>query len=254
MKALASRALNRRAGGAPALLVALRRPVHRRAPRRLRRRPELRHPAHRGRSRSRRSIARGRSTASTSASSSTPTTSPPTSSPPATRSSARSARSATPGSTCPSPAGTGRSADPTRARRTCAHRNRCSASVLPSLSLPDENRSFGEIRRGYDQGPDDRTLRLVERDIDLGEDGRFIVRVAGPADEIEAAVEEFVWSLTTTFACPRPAPRPDHAPPDPLRPAAARALARLRSAPSARARPSGSPASTRGTSPRSRAS
>lgn len=71
--------------------------------------------------------------------------------------------------------------------------------VLPSLSLPDENRSFGEIRRGYGEGPDDRALRLVERDIDLGEDGRFIVRVAGPADEIEAAVEEFVWSLTATF-------------------------------------------------------
>ena len=66
--------------------------------------------------------------------------------------------------------------------------------VLPSLSAPDENRSFGEIRRGYGQAPDERTLRLVERDIDLGEDGRFIVRVAGPADEIEAAMEEFIWA------------------------------------------------------------
>lgn len=72
--------------------------------------------------------------------------------------------------------------------------------VLPSLSAPDENRSFGEIRRGYGQAPDERTLRLVERDIDLGEDGRFIVRVAGPADEIDAAMEEFIWALTATFA------------------------------------------------------
>jgi signal transduction histidine kinase len=72
--------------------------------------------------------------------------------------------------------------------------------VLPSLSAPDENGSFGAIRRGYGQAPDERTLRLVERDIDLGEDGRFIVRVAGPADEIDAAMEEFIWALTATFA------------------------------------------------------
>ena len=42
-------------------------------------------------------------------------------------------------------------------------------------------------------------LRLVERDIDLGEDGRFIVRVAGPADEIGTDVRRFIFSLTVTF-------------------------------------------------------
>ena len=42
-------------------------------------------------------------------------------------------------------------------------------------------------------------LRLVERDIDLGEDGRYVVRVAGPADEIGAEVRRFIFSLTVTF-------------------------------------------------------
>ena len=42
-------------------------------------------------------------------------------------------------------------------------------------------------------------LRIVERDIDLGEDGRYVVRVAGPADEIDAEVRRFIFALTVTF-------------------------------------------------------
>src|SRR5215211_3913258 len=71
--------------------------------------------------------------------------------------------------------------------------------VLPGLVPEDENRRFGEIRQGYRQAPDDRRLRVIERDIDLGEDGRFIIRVAGPADEIEADVVRFRMSLAITF-------------------------------------------------------
>lgn len=70
---------------------------------------------------------------------------------------------------------------------------------LPSLALPNNDR-FGQIRRGYGKAPDERNLRIVERDIDLGEDGRYIIRVAGPADEIEAAVRDFLFALTITFA------------------------------------------------------
>ncbi|HEX2136971.1 MAG TPA: ATP-binding protein [Microvirga sp.] len=69
---------------------------------------------------------------------------------------------------------------------------------LPGL-VPEENRRFGEIRQGYGNAPDDRRLRIIERDIDLGEDGRFIIRVAGPADEIEADVSRFRMSLLITF-------------------------------------------------------
>lgn len=70
---------------------------------------------------------------------------------------------------------------------------------LPGLTEPGENRRFGEIRRGYRVGADERNLRIVERDIDLGQDGRYIVRVAGPAFEIENDVRRFILALTTTF-------------------------------------------------------
>jgi signal transduction histidine kinase len=70
---------------------------------------------------------------------------------------------------------------------------------LASLA-PADNQAFGQIRRGYGRAPDERGLRLVERDIDLGEDGRFVIRVAGPADEIETAVRGFLFALTVTFA------------------------------------------------------
>ncbi|MBL0406336.1 sensor histidine kinase [Microvirga aerilata] len=69
---------------------------------------------------------------------------------------------------------------------------------LPTLASGDNR--FGQIRRGYGNAPDDRSLRIIERDIDLGEDGRYIIRVAGPADEIDAGVRDFIFALTVTFA------------------------------------------------------
>ncbi|MGO4572792.1 sensor histidine kinase [Microvirga sp. 2TAF3] len=69
---------------------------------------------------------------------------------------------------------------------------------LPALA-PVGDDSFGQIRRGYGKAPDERELRLIERDIDLGEDGRFIIRVAGPADEIVSGVRRFLFALTVTF-------------------------------------------------------
>jgi signal transduction histidine kinase len=72
-------------------------------------------------------------------------------------------------------------------------------AALPGLVPEDESRRFGEIRQGYGNAPDERRLRIIERDIDLGEDGRFIIRVAGPADEIDADVVRFRMSLAITF-------------------------------------------------------
>nr|WP_205800162.1 sensor histidine kinase [Microvirga terricola] len=69
---------------------------------------------------------------------------------------------------------------------------------LPSLT-PNADENFGQIRRGYGKAPDERGLRVIERDIDLGEDGRFIIRVGGPSDEIEADVRRFLVALTVTF-------------------------------------------------------
>jgi signal transduction histidine kinase len=71
---------------------------------------------------------------------------------------------------------------------------------LPTLIPAGETRRFGEIRRGYGPAPDERLLRIVERDIDLGEDGRFIIRVAAAADEIDADVRRFIVALVVTFS------------------------------------------------------
>ena len=55
-------------------------------------------------------------------------------------------------------------------------------------------------RQGYVQGPEDQKLRLLERPIDLGDDGRFTVAVAGDALEIDEEVRGFDRALFLTFA------------------------------------------------------
>jgi signal transduction histidine kinase len=55
-------------------------------------------------------------------------------------------------------------------------------------------------RQGYVQGPADQHLRMVERTIDLGEDGRFVVGVAGDAAEIDDELRGFDEALLVTFA------------------------------------------------------
>jgi len=70
---------------------------------------------------------------------------------------------------------------------------------IPGLTMSPDDR-FGQIRRGYGKAPDERNLRIIERDIDLGEDGRYVIRVAGPADEIDGSVRDFLFALTITFA------------------------------------------------------
>ena len=55
------------------------------------------------------------------------------------------------------------------------------------------------LRESYVSGPDDRLLRILEREIDVGEDGRFTVAVAAPADEIEGDIRDFRFALAMTF-------------------------------------------------------
>jgi len=55
------------------------------------------------------------------------------------------------------------------------------------------------LRRNYVQGPEDQKLRLVERIIDLGDDGRFLVAVGGDAAEIEDEILAFDRALAVTF-------------------------------------------------------
>ena len=55
------------------------------------------------------------------------------------------------------------------------------------------------LRESYISGPDDRSLRILEREINVGEDGRFTVAVAAPSDEIDADIRDFRLALTMTF-------------------------------------------------------
>ena len=69
---------------------------------------------------------------------------------------------------------------------------------LPRLS--DLNQPTpGGTREGYVRGPEEQRLRLVERIIDLGEEGRFLVVVAGDATEIEDEIRAFDGWLLLTF-------------------------------------------------------
>lgn len=69
------------------------------------------------------------------------------------------------------------------------------------LKGPDQPGTIetGQIRQGYGHGQDDRLLRIIERTVDTGNDGRYTVRVAGPADEIVNDVDSFRFALSVTF-------------------------------------------------------
>jgi signal transduction histidine kinase len=55
-------------------------------------------------------------------------------------------------------------------------------------------------RQGYVAGPEDQQLRLVERNIDLGEEGHYLVAVAGDAAEIAQEIRSFDQALVLTFS------------------------------------------------------
>jgi len=54
-------------------------------------------------------------------------------------------------------------------------------------------------RQGYVTGPEDQRLRLVERNIDLGDEGHYLVAVAGDAAEITDETRSFDEALVITF-------------------------------------------------------
>jgi signal transduction histidine kinase len=56
------------------------------------------------------------------------------------------------------------------------------------------------IRLGYVDGPEGQDLRVVERPVDLGADGKFLVSVAGDASEIFDEIRAFDYYLGGTFA------------------------------------------------------
>jgi signal transduction histidine kinase len=54
-------------------------------------------------------------------------------------------------------------------------------------------------RKRYVTGPEDQRLRLVERTVDMGEEGRYLVAVAGDAQEVEDEAQSFDRALAITF-------------------------------------------------------
>jgi signal transduction histidine kinase len=72
-------------------------------------------------------------------------------------------------------------------------------SALPHLPI-DSSPESAEYRQGYAQGPEEQKLRLVERDIDLGDDGRYLISVAGDASEIDDETRSFDRVISATFA------------------------------------------------------
>ncbi len=71
---------------------------------------------------------------------------------------------------------------------------------LPHLQGQGVGAGVNGSRQGYVAGPEDQRLRLVERDIDLGEDGHYLVAVAGDAAEISDETRSFDQALVITFS------------------------------------------------------
>jgi signal transduction histidine kinase len=71
---------------------------------------------------------------------------------------------------------------------------------LPKLEEQGADLTPAGIRLGYVEGPEGQTLRMVERPVDLGADGKFLVSVAGDATEIFDETRSFDYYLGATFA------------------------------------------------------
>ena len=70
---------------------------------------------------------------------------------------------------------------------------------LPKLEEHGAELTAAGIRLGYVDGPEGQTLRMVERPVDLGADGKFLVGVAGDAAEIFDETRGFDYYLGVTF-------------------------------------------------------
>jgi signal transduction histidine kinase len=72
-------------------------------------------------------------------------------------------------------------------------------SNLPALDDADVPADADDTRHGYVIGPEDQRLRMVARNVDLGEDGRFLIAVAGDPQEIDDETRAFDHALLVTF-------------------------------------------------------
>ncbi len=70
------------------------------------------------------------------------------------------------------------------------------ATQLPRLAAAENGAA---ILSGYVIGPGGRELRMIQRQIDAGDEGRYLVQVAANADVIKAQERSFQWALAATF-------------------------------------------------------
>jgi signal transduction histidine kinase len=73
------------------------------------------------------------------------------------------------------------------------------ASRLPRLPDADAAPDGEGPRRGNVLGPDKKPLRMLERVIDAGDQGRFLVQVAGTTQSVDQEVTAFAIDLGVTF-------------------------------------------------------
>src|SRR5262249_55063228 len=69
----------------------------------------------------------------------------------------------------------------------------------PALHHPEAPLRAHGVRHRYVQGPEDQPPRTGARNVDLGEDGRFLIAVAGDPQEIDDETRAFDRALTMTF-------------------------------------------------------
>lgn len=70
---------------------------------------------------------------------------------------------------------------------------------LPNLEAMQVEAGADGTRVAYVQGPEEQHLRQIERTVDLGDEGRFLVAVAGDSIEIEEDTRGFDTALAITF-------------------------------------------------------
>ena len=99
------------------------------------------------------------------------------------------------------PAGIGRSpASMTKRHEIKASRSLFAERNCPKLADLGVEAEVGGIRRGSALGPDGRMLRIVERVIDVGDVGIYLVQVAASTSEMDSQIARFRLSLLVAFA------------------------------------------------------
>ena len=70
---------------------------------------------------------------------------------------------------------------------------------LPRLDKSGVPETLVGTREGYANGPEGRRLRIVERIVDLGQDGRYLISIGAASGEIDKDVANFNFALLVCF-------------------------------------------------------